>query len=69
LRATRGRMPVARAAKQVGGAGQFGLVVTPNAKARTYLARDGRLRAVVHVTFTPTGGRPSTQSLRVVLKR
>ena len=69
VRATRGGFPVARAAKRLRRVGRFGLVISPNARARAYLDANGTLRAVLRVTFTPKGGRPSTQSLRVVLKR
>jgi hypothetical protein len=69
VRATRGGQSFARAAKEVRRAGRFRLVIAANAKARAYLERNSTVRAVLRVTFTPKGGRPSTQSLRVVLKR
>jgi hypothetical protein len=43
--------------------------VKPTKLARTALADKGRLKASLKVVFTPTGGSPSAQVIKVKLKR
>jgi len=71
VRATResGRIPVAHVLRQMGRVGRVTVVIVPNARARAYLDRHGTLRARLRITYTPTGGKPGSQTLRVVLKR
>jgi hypothetical protein len=45
------------------------LVLKPRKKPRRQLARRHRLRATLAITFTPTGGTPSTQRRALTLRR
>jgi hypothetical protein len=45
------------------------LLVRPTKLARTLLQEKDKLKARLNVTFTPTGGSPSTQTIKVKLKR
>jgi DNA-binding beta-propeller fold protein YncE len=60
----RGVHPVTRSA---GAAGLVALPVKLFGKARKGLVRSGRRKAVLSITFSPTGGTPRTESRRVVL--
>jgi hypothetical protein len=54
----------------VGVAGQtVRLLLKPTKLARSVLAENGRLKTKAKVVFTPTGGNPSTQTLKVKLKK
>jgi hypothetical protein len=59
-----------RATMPVGVAGQaIRMLLKPTKTARALLAQKGKLKAKANVVFTPTGGSPSTQLVRVKLKR
>jgi hypothetical protein len=59
-----------RSTMPVGVAGQtIRLLVRPTKQARALLKEKGSLKAKLKVVFTPTGGNPATQVLRVRLKR
>jgi hypothetical protein len=45
------------------------LLVRPTKRARALLRERGKLKAKLKVIFTPTGGSPTTQVLKVKLKR
>jgi len=71
VQATRGsgKIPVAHVVKQVRRVGGLTVVIVPNARVRAYLDRHQTMKAHLRLTFTPKGGKPGTQTLRVVLKR
>jgi hypothetical protein len=48
-----------------GASGGVALVIRPSKVARKELKRAARLRVSISITFTPTGGTPKSQSLRV----
>jgi hypothetical protein len=58
-----------RATTTVAAAGTATLVVKPTKSARSKLTRRATLKAGVKLSFTPTGGSPSTQIMKVKLKR
>jgi PKD repeat protein len=59
---------VARLTRSVAAAGPVNLTIKPSRVARRVLARKGKLRARVKLTYTPTGGTASTQTRTVTLK-
>jgi hypothetical protein len=54
--------------KQVPGAGPFTLVVKPYFLTKRKLADGKTVKAKLKLTFTPTGGSPAVQALKVKLK-
>ncbi|HEY6772075.1 MAG TPA: hypothetical protein VI035_06450 [Solirubrobacterales bacterium] len=59
-----------RSTMPVGVAGQtIRLLVRPTKRARALVKEKGSLKAKLKVVFTPTGGNPTTQVLKVRLKR
>src|SRR4051794_16130978 len=50
-------------------AGQAKLVIKAKGKKRKKLNQKGKVKLNVAITFTPTGGKPNTQSLKVKLKK
>jgi hypothetical protein len=51
------------------GAGQATLLIKAKGKKRKTLNETGKVKLKVAITYTPTGGDPSTQSTKVKLKR
>jgi hypothetical protein len=51
------------------GTGQAKLVVKAKGKKRRKLNETGKVKLSLAITFTPTGGKPRTQSLKVKLKK
>jgi ELWxxDGT repeat protein len=49
-------------------AGPVRLTIRPTKRGRSVLAQKGKLRVSVKFTFTPTGGSPASQRLKVLLK-
>jgi hypothetical protein len=49
-------------------AGRLKIKLAPRRKAKLYLERDGRLKAKVKLTFTPTGGTPRSVTRKVTLR-
>jgi hypothetical protein len=58
-----------RGEKNVAVAGAVSFPVATAGRTRHRLARKGRVRVPVNVTFFPTGGEPSTQSIDLKLKK
>ena len=50
------------------GAGPVKITIKPNKAGKSKLAQKGKLRVSVKFTFTPTGGSPGSQTLKVLLK-
>jgi ELWxxDGT repeat protein len=50
------------------GAGPVKITIKPNKAGKSILAQKGKLRVSVKFTFTPTGGSPGSQTLKVLLK-
>jgi hypothetical protein len=59
----------ARAAQTVAAAGEAKLVIRARGKKKTTLLDTGKVKLNVGVTYTPTGGDPSTQSETLKLKK
>ena len=59
----------ARISKDVSGPGTTTLTVKAKGKKKKRLNETGKVKLNVAITFTPTGGDPSTQSLKVKLKK
>jgi hypothetical protein len=57
----------AAASKAVNSAGPVKLLVRPKGKTKHKLAKTGKAKVKISVTYTPTGGNPATQSERVKL--
>lgn len=51
------------------GAGQAQLLIKAKGRKKKQLNRKGKVKLSVAVTYTPTGGDPSTQSVKVKLKK
>jgi hypothetical protein len=51
------------------GAGQAQLLIKAKGKKKQQLNQKGKVRLNVAITYTPTGGDPSTQSVKVKLKK
>jgi hypothetical protein len=51
------------------GAGQAQLLIKAKGKKKKQLNQKGKVKLSVAVTYTPTGGDPSTQSIKVKLKK
>lgn len=49
-------------------AGRLRIKLAPRRKAKLYLERDGRLKAKVKLTFTPTGGTPRSVTRQVTFR-
>lgn len=49
-------------------AGRLRIKLAPRRKAKLYLERDGRLKAKVKLTFTPTGGTPRSVTRKVTFR-
>jgi hypothetical protein len=49
-------------------AGPVTITITPTRAGRAILGRRGKLKLLVEVTFTPTGGSPSSQIVKVSLR-
>lgn len=49
-------------------AGRLKVKLAPRRKAKLYLERDGRLKAKVKLTFTPTGGTPRSVTRKVTFR-
>lgn len=49
-------------------AGRLRIKLTPRRKAKLYLERDGKLKAKVKLTFTPTGGTPGSVTRKVTFR-
>ena len=62
------RAPEAGTSKSVG-AGQAQLVIKAKGKKKRKLNATGKVTLNVAITYTPTGGDPSTQSVKVKLKK
>jgi hypothetical protein len=60
---------IAAQLKQSSKAGTVKLLVKPKGKARKKLKQHGKLKVRATVTFTPTGGKPFDQPLKVKLKQ
>jgi hypothetical protein len=60
--------PQALSSKSVG-AGQTQLLIKANGKKKRKLNETGKVKLNVAVTYTPTGGAPSSQSVKVKLKK
>ena len=59
-----------RASMPVGVANQtIRILLKPTKRARSVLARKGKLKTKAKLVFTPTGGSPSTQIIKAKLKR
>ncbi len=54
--------------EQVTGAGKVRLTVRPRPKGKAKLAATAKVKVSAHVSYTPTGGEPNTESRRVTLK-
>jgi hypothetical protein len=59
----------ARASMKVDAAGDVKLKVVPKGRAKGTLEESGRVKLKVNVTFTPIGGDPATESVKVKLKK
>jgi len=44
------------------------VTIKPSRKVKKALARRGRLKVTVKISFTPTSGAPASQTTRVTLK-
>jgi hypothetical protein len=62
------RAPEAGTSKSVG-AGHAQLVIKAKGKKKRTLSKTGKVKLNIAVTYTPTGGDPSTQSVKVKLKK
>lgn len=51
------------------GAGQAQLLITATGKKKRKLNETGKVKLNVAINYTPTGGSPSTQSIKVKLKK
>jgi hypothetical protein len=59
----------ARSALAVGGAGPVKIKVKPKGKTKAKLNQTGKVTVKPKITYTPTGGDPNTQSIKVKLKK
>jgi len=60
---------VARTSKSVAAPGAASLVIKATGKKRTTLNQTGKVKLRVTITFTPTGGTASSQTVKVKLKK
>jgi hypothetical protein len=67
----KGVMAASRAviSKTVGAAGEVELVIRAKGKKARALSETGKVKIKPKITFTPTGGDPSTQSRKLKLKK
>ena len=54
--------------KHIRGAGKIRLTISPSTKTMKTLKRRGSVKVKVTITFTPTGGHPSTHTVKLTLK-
>ena len=59
----------ARSALAAGGAGPVKLKVKPKGKTKAKLNETGKVTVKPKITYTPTGGDPNTQSIKVKLMK
>lgn len=62
------RITIARVKKTARRAGRIRIKLEPRRKARQYLKRDGKLKAKVKLTFTPTGGTARSVTRKVTFR-
>ncbi|MHB8691309.1 MAG: hypothetical protein ACYDHH_08680 [Solirubrobacteraceae bacterium] len=60
---------IAKHTQHIANAEEVSLALKPTAKARVILRRRGKLTTTVEIVYTPTGGEPSTRTIKVTLIR
>jgi len=66
---TKAKAKLRHATAQIAAAGPATLLIKPTKSARRSLAQKGSLKTKLKLVFTPTGGGPSVQVLKVKLKK
>src|SRR5262249_36654915 len=67
--AGQGIVTLAHSAVSISSPGTVTLGITPTGKKKKKLRKKGRIGVTAAITYTPTGGNPSTQSVGVTLRQ